>query len=97
MSNESSALAKKEIEEKVYNEHMAKYVKMKDEGLRKISISTMKLLVEQKGDEFTFNQEMVDFLRAISSKYRIYLLTNVAANPEQVNENQLKKLKELLN
>lgn len=51
-------------------------IEISDSHLRKISISAMGLVVLRLPDgSLSLNDEMVEFIRAISSKYRIYLLT----------------------
>jgi FMN phosphatase YigB (HAD superfamily) len=76
---------------------MSHHKKIEDTGLRKISISCMDLLIYKKTDgEYALNSEMLEFVRAISQKYRVYLLTNVAESPELVNKSDLSKIKDLL-
>jgi len=47
----------------------------------------------EEPSEFTFNTEMLEFLRAIRNKYRVYLLTNMEENYQKEN---LDKIKDLL-
>ena len=67
--------------------HNSKQVKITDSSLRAISISARNLLIED-GDEpgeYTFNTEMLEFLRAIRNKYRVYLLTNMESDYKKEN------------
>ena len=60
--------------------------------MRKISISARQLLIETKSKvaegtslvettEYALNTDMVEFIRSIKNKYRVYLLTRLAADP----------------
>ena len=39
---------------------------------------TRDLLIESKNGEFIFNSDMLEFLRAIKNKYRVYLFTKIS-------------------
>lgn len=68
--------------DKKYKELTQNQVVIDDNNLRKISISAMDLLIQRnESGEFILNQEMLEFIRAIGSKYRIYLLTNMSKEP----------------
>ena len=47
------------------------------------------LIFKQDNGEYAFNSDMLEFVRAISNKYRIYLLTQVADAPESINKEEL--------
>ena len=64
--------------------------------MRKISISARHLVVENSNGEFAFNTQMLEFLRAVSSKYRVYLLVNMSSKPEDLKKDELCKIQELL-
>lgn len=55
--------------------------KVTDAKLRKVSICTNDLLIEQKegGTGYQLNHEMLEFVRAIKNKYRVYLMTRIRA------------------
>jgi len=44
------------------------------------------LICKQENGDYALNQEMLEFVRAISSKYRIYLLTNLSDKPENLDK-----------
>ena len=52
---------------------------MADKNLRKVSISTQGLLL--KNGEI--DDKMVDFIKAIKNKYRVYLITRLEVKEEQ--------------
>lgn len=68
-------------------------------------MSSKDLLIEKgKDGEFVFNHEMLEFLRAIKNKYRVYLMTKVSKKEgsdshdeqeyEQINELLMKLVKQ---
>ena len=69
-----------------------------DSNLRKISISTSALLIEEPtAGEYTLNHDLLEFIRAISSKYRIYLLTKLSNEREELDKIKHIQIQELLN
>ena len=53
-------------------------MKISDKKLRSISVSSKDLLIEKgKDGEYVFNHEMLEFLRAIKNKYRVFLFTKI--------------------
>jgi hypothetical protein len=71
----------------------AQQVKITDASLRKVSISAKNLLLEQKDGAYTFNTDMLEFIRTIRNKYRVYLLVNM---DEGYTKETLEEIKELL-
>ena len=69
---------------------------VEDVKLRKISISAADLLIVRKGKEYELNPVMVDLLRTIQNKYRIYILTKVAGEDDSTLKEQKKKIYELI-
>ena len=73
-------------------------MKISDKNLRKISVSARDLLIETKpsskadssslveSTEYTLNTEMVEFIRSIKNKYRVYLVTRLAQGNEAENK-----------
>ena len=75
------------------NQPQAQQVKITDTSLRKVSISAKKLLLEQKDGAYTFNTDLLEFIRTIRNKYRVYLLINM---DEGYTEETLDEIKDLL-
>jgi len=50
-------------------------------------------LLEQKDGAYTFNTDMLEFIRTIRNKYRVYLLVNM---DEGYTKETLEEIKELL-
>ena len=50
-------------------------------------------MLEQKDGKYTFNTEMLEFIRTIRNKYRVYLLVNME---EGYTKESLDEIKELL-
>ena len=67
-----------------------------DERLRKISISAMDLLVQRSGEAYRLNPVMVDLIKTISNKYRIYLLTKIAGDDDAKLKIEKQKIYEIL-
>jgi len=65
-------------------------VRLNDVNLRKVSISTRDLLIHKSdgSEDFEFNPDMLQFVRAVKDKYRIYLLTRISESnsKDEVNE-----------
>ena len=62
--------------------------KISDKHLRTVSLSCRHLLLESRltkagSPEFMLNPDLVDFLRTVKDKYRIYLLTQLDGEDEQ--------------
>lgn len=55
--------------------------------------SASSLADANENDEYTFNTEMLEFLRAVRTKYRIYVLTNLghSIKPSETTEMMQKK------
>ena len=87
-------------------------MKINDKELRKISISARDLLIETRPAvgldsasaadpapeaKYTLNTEMVEFLRAIRNKYRVYLLTRLKSEkPGEYDTKEYEIIHELL-
>jgi hypothetical protein len=71
-------------------------VKITDTNLRKISISAREILIQHKDGSFTFEPEMLEFIRAIKNKYRVYLLTKISKNGEEYSKVEKDEIHELL-
>lgn len=56
---------------------MPAIVKIDDSKLKRVSVSTNFLLFN--GPEFTVDQNMLELLYSFKSKYRVFLVTKVAA------------------
>ena len=80
-----------------------KQVKIDDKHLRKISVSAKDLVLEAKvsdqGEtEYALNTDMVEFIRSIRNKYRVYLVTRMERDDpteqEKVHEVLMKLVKQ---
>jgi hypothetical protein len=71
-------------------------VTISDTSLRKISISAKDLLLINKDGSLTFEPEMLEFIRAIKNKYRVYLLTQISKTGEEYNKAEKEEIHELL-
>ena len=77
-------------------EAVSNQVKISDKALRKISISAKDLLLKHKDGSFTFEPEMLEFIRAIKNKYRVYLLTQISKSGDSYNKAEKDEIHELL-
>jgi hypothetical protein len=71
-------------------------VSISDSNLRRVSISARDLLVQSKDGSFTFEPEMLEFVRAIKNKYRVYLLTQISKDGETYNKAEKDEIHDLL-
>ena len=69
---------------------------VEDAKLRKISISATDLLVIRSVKGYELNPVMVDLLRAIQNKYRIYISTKVVGNDDKTLKEEKEKIFNLL-
>ena len=59
-------------------------------------MSATDLLIQKVGDEYSLNPVMVDLIRTISNKYRIYLLTKVTGDSDENRKLEKEKVFKLL-
>jgi len=71
-------------------------LKISDAHLRKVSISAKDLLMKQKDGHFTLEPEMLEFVRAIKDKYRVYLMTQISKEGDSYNKSEKEEIEELL-
>jgi hypothetical protein len=53
-------------------------------------------LIQHKDGTFTFEPEMLEFIRAIKNKYRVYLLTQVSKQGDEYSKTEKDEIHELL-
>lgn len=75
MTSDGVAVAEKKQKITLKRHHVS------DTNLRKVSISTAGLLLmkDNESKDYKLNPLMVDFIRAIRNKYRVYLMTKLTS------------------